>query len=63
MVQWYPNPPSCVVQCPGTAQVFRLSELKDATNGFKEFNELGRGNNGFVYEAVLADELPKLSLE
>ncbi|XP_027173309.1 serine/threonine-protein kinase-like protein CCR1 [Coffea eugenioides] len=50
-----PNPPSCVVQCPGIAQVFRLSELKDATNGFKEFNELGRGNNGFVYKAVLPD--------
>ena len=43
--------------------MFRLSELKDATNGFKEFNELGRGNNGFVSEVVLADELPKLSLE
>uniref|UniRef100_A0A1J3GGU8 non-specific serine/threonine protein kinase n=3 Tax=Noccaea caerulescens TaxID=107243 RepID=A0A1J3GGU8_NOCCA len=37
------------------AQVFRLSELKDATNGFKEFNELGRGSYGFVYKAVLAD--------
>ncbi|POO01652.1 Mitogen-activated protein kinase kinase kinase [Trema orientale] len=41
--------------CPGLAQVFRLSELKDATNGFKEFNELGRGSYGFVYKAVLAD--------
>ncbi|KAK8512358.1 hypothetical protein V6N12_032078 [Hibiscus sabdariffa] len=41
--------------CPGTAQIFRLSELKDATNGFKEFNELGRGSYGFVYKAVLAD--------
>ncbi|PIA39317.1 hypothetical protein AQUCO_02600041v1 [Aquilegia coerulea] len=39
----------------GTAQVFRLSELKDATNGFKEFNELGRGSYGFVYKAVLSD--------
>ncbi|XP_057984136.1 serine/threonine-protein kinase-like protein CCR1 [Malania oleifera] len=39
----------------GSAQVFRLSELKDATNGFKEFNELGRGSYGFVYKAVLAD--------
>lgn len=39
----------------GVAQVFRLSELKDATNGFKEFNELGRGSYGFVYKAVLAD--------
>lgn len=37
------------------AQVFRLSELKDATNGFKEFNELGRGSYGFVYKAVLSD--------
>lgn len=44
-----------VVPCPGLAQVFRLSELKDATNGFKEFNELGRGSYGFVYKAVLAD--------
>ncbi|KAI4300269.1 hypothetical protein L6164_033666 [Bauhinia variegata] len=41
--------------CPGLPQVFRLSELKDATNGFKEFNELGRGNYGFVYKAVLTD--------
>ncbi|KAF7818607.1 serine/threonine-protein kinase-like protein CCR1 [Senna tora] len=41
--------------CPGMPQVFRLSELKDATNGFKEFNELGRGGYGFVYKAVLAD--------
>lgn len=44
-----------VASCPGIAQVFRLSELKDATNGFKEFNELGRGSYGFVYKAVLAD--------
>ncbi|EPS58410.1 hypothetical protein M569_16403, partial [Genlisea aurea] len=48
-------PPATVVPCPGAAQVFRLSELKDATNGFKEFNELGRGSYGFVYKAVLAD--------
>ncbi|CAI9098028.1 OLC1v1034577C1 [Oldenlandia corymbosa var. corymbosa] len=48
-------PPAAIVQCPGIAQVFRLSELKDATNGFKEFNELGRGSNGFVYKAVLPD--------
>lgn len=47
-----PHPASA---CPGMAQVFRLSELKDATNGFKEFNELGRGSYGFVYKAVLAD--------
>lgn len=39
----------------GTIQVFRLSELKDATHGFKEYNELGRGNFGFVYKAVLSD--------
>ncbi|KAL7594316.1 serine/threonine-protein kinase-like protein CCR1 [Lactuca sativa] len=44
-----------VAPCPGLAQVFRLSELKDATNGFKEFNELGRGSYGFVYRAVLPD--------
>ncbi|XVF07922.1 hypothetical protein REPUB_Repub06bG0180900 [Reevesia pubescens] len=48
-------PPLSVTPCPGTAQIFRLSELKDATNGFKEFNELGRGSYGFVYKAVLAD--------
>lgn len=44
-----------VAPCPGTAQLFRLSELKDATNGFKEFNELGRGSYGFVYKALLTD--------
>ncbi|XVE96714.1 hypothetical protein REPUB_Repub02eG0246800 [Reevesia pubescens] len=48
-------PPLSITPCPGTAQIFRLSELKDATNGFKEFNELGRGRYGFVYKAVLAD--------
>lgn len=36
-------------------QAFRLAELRDATNGFKEFNELGRGSYGFVYKAVLPD--------
>ncbi|KAF4389115.1 hypothetical protein F8388_026844 [Cannabis sativa] len=41
--------------CIATTQVFRLSELKDATHGFKEYNELGRGNFGFVYKAVLSD--------
>ncbi|VFQ94869.1 unnamed protein product [Cuscuta campestris] len=46
---------SRIPTCPGTAQVFRLSELKDATNGFKEFNELGRGSYGFVYKAILPD--------
>jgi tRNA A-37 threonylcarbamoyl transferase component Bud32 len=49
------QPPPSVAPCPGMAQVFRLSDLKDATNGFKEFNELGRGSYGFVYKAVLAD--------
>uniref|UniRef100_A0A6N2NK61 non-specific serine/threonine protein kinase n=1 Tax=Salix viminalis TaxID=40686 RepID=A0A6N2NK61_SALVM len=50
------HPPQPIITpCPGMAQVFRLSELKDATNGFKEFNELGRGRYGFVYKAVLAD--------
>ncbi|KAJ1387697.1 TNFR/NGFR cysteine-rich region [Sesbania bispinosa] len=44
-----------VASCPGVPQVFRLTELKDATNGFKEFNELGRGSYGFVYKAALAD--------
>ncbi|KAL8484137.1 hypothetical protein ACS0TY_026726 [Phlomoides rotata] len=49
------HPLASVAPCPGAAQVFRLSELKDATNGFKEFNELGRGSYGFVYKAVLPD--------
>ncbi|GFZ02348.1 CRINKLY4 related 1 [Actinidia rufa] len=49
------NPPVTTTPSPGIAQVFRLSELKDATNGFKEFNELGRGSYGFVYKALLAD--------
>ncbi|KAK8708874.1 hypothetical protein V6N13_059910 [Hibiscus sabdariffa] len=35
--------PVSFTPCPGTAQIFRLSELKDATNGFKEFNELDFG--------------------
>ncbi|KAL3825911.1 hypothetical protein ACJIZ3_021940 [Penstemon smallii] len=48
-------PAASVAPCPGVAQVFRLSELKDATNGFKEFNELGRGSYGFVYKACLPD--------
>nr|GMD65459.1 serine/threonine-protein kinase-like protein CCR1 [Ipomoea batatas] len=50
-----PHPPASGAPCPGAAQVFRLSELKDATNGFKEFNELGRGSYGFVYKAILPD--------
>ena len=49
------NSTPSVASCPGLPQVFRLSELKDATNGFKEFNELGRGSYGFVYKASLAD--------
>ncbi|KNA21219.1 hypothetical protein SOVF_044870 [Spinacia oleracea] len=49
------NPPMAVACCPDEAQIFRLSELKDATNGFKEFNELGRGSYGFVYKALLTD--------
>ncbi|KAL2533655.1 Serine/threonine-protein kinase-like protein CCR1 [Abeliophyllum distichum] len=49
------HPPASVAPCSEVAQVFRLSELKDATNGFKEFNELGRGSYGFVYKAVLPD--------
>lgn len=36
-------------------QTFRLSELRDATNGFKELNELGRGSYGCVYKATLPD--------
>lgn len=50
-----PQSAGVVAPCPGVAQVFRLSELKDATNGFKEFNELGRGSYGFVYKALLAE--------
>lgn len=49
------HPPVIVTPCPGVAQIFRLTELKDATNGFKEFNELGRGSYGFVYKALLPD--------
>ncbi|KAG9445555.1 hypothetical protein H6P81_011683 [Aristolochia fimbriata] len=48
-------PISQLVPDLAAAQVFRLSELKDATNGFKEINELGRGSYGFVYKASLAD--------
>lgn len=49
------QPSLSVTSCIGTTQVFRLSELKDATHGFKEYNELGRGNFGFVYKAALSD--------
>ncbi|MED6119889.1 hypothetical protein PIB30_015839 [Stylosanthes scabra] len=49
------NSTPSIASCPGVPQVFRLSELKDATNGFKEFNELGRGSYGFVYKAALGD--------
>ncbi|KAJ8760295.1 hypothetical protein K2173_011707 [Erythroxylum novogranatense] len=50
-----PQPVLSLTAHVGDAQVFRLSELKDATHGFKEFNELGRGSFGFVYKAVLSD--------
>ncbi|KAK9283579.1 hypothetical protein L1049_011827 [Liquidambar formosana] len=50
-----PEPPISVTPIVETTQVFRLSELKDATHGFKEFNELGRGSYGFVYKAMLSD--------
>lgn len=50
-----PQPQLSISMCIGETQVFRLSELKDATHGFKEFNELGRGSFGFVYKAVLSD--------
>ncbi|XP_065871495.1 serine/threonine-protein kinase-like protein CCR2 [Euphorbia lathyris] len=51
-----PSPhPVSITSGIGETQVFRLSELKDATHGFKEFNELGRGSFGFVYKAVLSD--------
>ncbi|GKU91731.1 hypothetical protein SLEP1_g5558 [Rubroshorea leprosula] len=50
-----PVPTPTTVASFGETQVFRLSELKDATHGFKEFNELGRGSFGFVYKAVLPD--------
>ncbi|KAJ6432844.1 hypothetical protein OIU84_019969 [Salix udensis] len=50
-----PEPPISVSMCVGETQVFRLSELKDATHGFKEFSELGRGSFGFVYKAILTD--------
>lgn len=36
-------------------QAFRLTELREATNGFKEVNELGRGTYGSVYKAILPD--------
>ncbi|KAJ4971867.1 hypothetical protein NE237_004966 [Protea cynaroides] len=52
-----PPAPLCTASSIGETQVFRLSELKDATNGFKEFNELGRGSYGFVYKAILSDGL------
>jgi hypothetical protein len=49
------QPSLSLITTVGSTQVFRLSELKDATHGFKEFNELGRGSFGFVYKAVLTD--------
>ncbi|KAK9024117.1 hypothetical protein V6N11_004295 [Hibiscus sabdariffa] len=50
-----PLPPLSLTAYVGETQVYRLSELKDATHGFKEFSELGRGSFGFVYKAVLPD--------
>ncbi|XP_039071954.1 serine/threonine-protein kinase-like protein CCR2 isoform X2 [Hibiscus syriacus] len=50
-----PLPPLSLKTYVGETQVYRLSELKDATHGFKEFSELGRGGFGFVYKAVLPD--------
>ncbi|XWS75135.1 hypothetical protein CRYUN_Cryun01aG0059400 [Craigia yunnanensis] len=50
-----PLPPLSVTTYVGETQVYRLSELKDATHGFKEFSELGRGSFGFVYKAILPD--------
>ncbi|TYI29590.1 hypothetical protein ES332_A05G327000v1 [Gossypium tomentosum] len=50
-----PVPPLSLTTYVGETQVYRLSELKDATHGFKEFSELGRGSFGFVYKAVLPD--------
>ncbi|XVE68929.1 hypothetical protein DITRI_Ditri09bG0109400 [Diplodiscus trichospermus] len=50
-----PLPPLSATTYVGETQVYRFSELKDATHGFKEFTELGRGSFGFVYKAVLPD--------
>ncbi|KAE8682057.1 putative phytol kinase 1 [Hibiscus syriacus] len=50
-----PVPPLSLTTYVGEPQVYRLSELKVATHGFKEFSELGRGSFGFVYKAVLPD--------
>ncbi|KAE8701539.1 Serine/threonine-protein kinase-like protein CCR2 [Hibiscus syriacus] len=50
-----PLPPLSLTTYVGETQVYRLSELKDATHGFKEFSELGRGSFGFVCKAVLPD--------
>ena len=52
-----PNPPPLsVTTYVGETQVYRLSELKDATHGFKEFSELSRESFGFVYKAVLLND-------
>ncbi|KAL1189028.1 Serine/threonine-protein kinase-like protein CCR2 [Cardamine amara subsp. amara] len=40
----------------GETKIFRLSELKDATHGFKEFNELGRGYCAEMGERLLVYE-------
>ncbi|KAG6430481.1 hypothetical protein SASPL_108550 [Salvia splendens] len=41
--------PATVAPCPGVAQVFRLSELKDATNGFKELKIAMQAAKGLEY--------------
>ncbi|PPD80173.1 hypothetical protein GOBAR_DD22897 [Gossypium barbadense] len=50
-----PLPPLSLATYVGETQIYRLSELKDATHGFKEFSELERGSFGFVYKVVLPD--------
>ncbi|KAB2031584.1 hypothetical protein ES319_D05G314100v1 [Gossypium barbadense] len=50
-----PLPPLSLTTYVGETQIYRLSELKDATHGFKEFSELERGSFGFVYKVVLPD--------
>ncbi|TYI83845.1 hypothetical protein E1A91_D05G321800v1 [Gossypium mustelinum] len=50
-----PLPPLSLTTYVGETQIYRLSELKDTTHGFKEFSELERGSFGFVYKVVLPD--------
>ncbi|KAJ6742566.1 hypothetical protein OIU85_016629 [Salix viminalis] len=47
--------PSPSNPCPAMAQVFWLSQLKEAANGFKEFSELSPENYCFACKAVLAE--------